>query len=87
VADGQPCLFCKSSDGDFTSREHIFPETVGNTDLAMLPPGVVCDRCNNGPLARLDKALSTPCRSRCDERRSGLQASAATRRRSGSPKA
>lgn len=57
VADGQPCLFCKSSEGDFTSREHIFPETAGNTDLAMLPPGVVCNRCNNGPLARLDKAL------------------------------
>lgn len=39
------------------SREHIFPETIGNADLAMLPPGVVCDRCNNGPLAALDQTL------------------------------
>ncbi|MDP9409418.1 MAG: HNH endonuclease [Actinomycetota bacterium] len=39
------------------SREHIFPEAIGNADLAMLPPGVVCDRCNNGPLAALDQTL------------------------------
>jgi hypothetical protein len=51
------CLFCRQRDGGFTSREHIFPETVGNTDLAMLPPGVVCDKCNNGPLAVLDQSL------------------------------
>lgn len=51
------CLFCRRDDGGFVSREHIFPETIGNTDLAMLPPGVVCDRCNNGPLAALDQTL------------------------------
>lgn len=51
------CLFCRQRDGGFTSREHIFPETVGNTDLAMLPPAVVCDKCNNGPLAVLDQSL------------------------------
>lgn len=51
------CLFCRRDDGGFVSREHIFPETIGNTDLAMLPPGVVCDRCNNGPLAALGQTL------------------------------
>jgi hypothetical protein len=57
MANDRRCLFCLDSDGKFASREHIFPETVGNADLAMLPPGIICDRCNNGPLSRLDKAL------------------------------
>jgi hypothetical protein len=51
------CLFCRRGDGGFVSREHILPETIGNADLAMLPPGVVSDRCNNGPLAALDQTL------------------------------
>ncbi|HUP70794.1 MAG TPA: hypothetical protein VM142_13415 [Acidimicrobiales bacterium] len=57
MANERRCLFCLGSEGKFAGREHIFPETVGNTDLAMLPPGIVCDRCNNGPLSRLDRAL------------------------------
>lgn len=36
--------------------EHVIPETLGNAEL-VLPAGVVCDRCNNGPLAALDEAL------------------------------
>jgi hypothetical protein len=47
------CLFCRRSDGGFTSREHILAESLGNRDV-FLPKGVVCDRCNNGPLAHLD---------------------------------
>jgi hypothetical protein len=50
------CLFCRRSDGGFTSLEHIFPEGLGNTEH-LLPVGVVCDRCNNGTLSRLDAAL------------------------------
>ena len=50
------CLFCRRSDGGFTTIEHIVPESLGNTGL-VLPNGVVCDRCNNGPLSVLDKAL------------------------------
>lgn len=57
MANDQRCLFCLGNGGEFSSREHIFPETVGNTDLATLPPGTICDRCNNGPLSRLDQAL------------------------------
>src|SRR3954451_4065983 len=51
------CLVCRRGDGGFTSFEHIFPEALGNTEL-LLPVGVVCDRCNNGPLAEADEALS-----------------------------
>ena len=50
------CIFCKSSDGPFKSREHIVPESLGNT-TAILEPGIVCDLCNNGPLAVVDKYL------------------------------
>lgn len=40
------CLFCKSEDRDrFTSEEHVFPESLGNKTI-ILPPGVVCDVCN-----------------------------------------
>ncbi len=50
------CLFCLQSDGGFETREHIFPESMGNTEK-IIPPGVVCDRCNIGPLSRVDQAL------------------------------
>lgn len=50
------CLFCRMSDGGFTSVEHILPESIGNK-TEILPAGVVCDRCNNGVLSRLDRAL------------------------------
>lgn len=46
-------MSCRRDDGGFTSREHAFPESLGNVEL-ILPPGVVC---NNGRLSALDKAL------------------------------
>jgi hypothetical protein len=49
-------LFCLRHDGGFSSREHIFSEALGN-DEKLLMPGVVCDRCNNGPLALADAEL------------------------------
>jgi hypothetical protein len=52
----QGCLFCLRSDGGFQSREHILSEALKNYEK-ILEPGVVCDRCNNGPLARLDNEL------------------------------
>ena len=52
------CIFCKSSSAPFLAVEHIIPESLGNTEH-VLPPGVVCDRCNNyfagsveGPILR-----------------------------------
>lgn len=40
------CLFCKEPSGTSRSVEHVLPESLGNT-TATLPPGVVCDKCNN----------------------------------------
>jgi hypothetical protein len=51
-------LFCRGHDGGFTSEEHIFTEGLGITTDYVLPKGVVCDRCNNGPLARADQAIT-----------------------------
>jgi hypothetical protein len=58
------CLICRQSDGGFSSREHILPESLGNSETArrsgpalVLDRGVVCDRCNNGVLAGLDEVL------------------------------
>lgn len=51
------CLFCLGADGGFNSVEHPIPESLGNTEL-VLPKGVVCDRCNNGPLSELDGYLA-----------------------------
>jgi hypothetical protein len=51
------CLFCRRHDGGFMSEEHIFPEGLGITEY-VLPKGVVCDRCNNGPLAAADREIT-----------------------------
>jgi len=40
------CIFCKVSSECSRSREHIIPESLGNL-TQVLPPGVVCDSCNN----------------------------------------
>lgn len=40
------CIFCRMDSAASLSREHIIPESLGNTSL-VLPKGVVCDKCNN----------------------------------------
>jgi HNH endonuclease len=50
------CIYCLSTIGPFKSEEHIIPEALGAYDY-VLPAGYVCDRCNNGELARLDEEL------------------------------
>jgi hypothetical protein len=40
------CIFCKKVSDASKSVEHIIPESIGNTKH-VLPPGVVCDSCNN----------------------------------------
>ena len=39
------CIFCKMTDGNFSSVEHVIPESIGNETL-FLPRGYVCDKCN-----------------------------------------
>lgn len=40
------CIFCKHDAAASRSREHIVPESLGNTEH-VLRPGIVCDGCNN----------------------------------------
>lgn len=40
------CIFCRTDSTASRSREHIIPESLGNTSI-VLPKGVVCDKCNN----------------------------------------
>lgn len=49
-------MFCLRDDGGFDGREHPIPEALGNRST-ILEAGVVCDRCNNGPLASCDGEL------------------------------
>jgi|WetSurMetagenome_2_1015567.scaffolds.fasta_scaffold01024_5 hypothetical protein len=51
------CIYCLSETGSFTSQEHVYPESLGNTD-AVLAPGHVCDKCNNEVLSTLDRHLA-----------------------------
>jgi len=50
------CIYCLRTDADFTSEEHVLPESLGNEDL-ILPTGYVCNSCNNGILSDLDNSL------------------------------
>jgi hypothetical protein len=52
-AEFGPCIYCRAADGPFIGQEHPLPEGLGNTRI-VLPRGVVCDPCNNGPLSRVD---------------------------------
>jgi hypothetical protein len=55
VPSASKCLFCSRSDRAFTSEEHVLPEALGNDEM-VLPPGRVCDACNNA-LSVLDTEL------------------------------
>lgn len=50
------CLFCKADSSTSRSREHIVPESFGNTEH-ILEPGVVCDRCNNYLAREVEKPI------------------------------
>jgi hypothetical protein len=50
------CIYCRTKTGNFQREEHVYPESLGNTEI-ILSPGHVCDDCNNGVLSDLDKHL------------------------------
>jgi hypothetical protein len=50
------CIYCLTTTGNFQYEEHVYPESLGNTEI-VLPAGYVCDECNNGVLSDLDKHL------------------------------
>ncbi len=41
------CIFCCDTSGEFTTREHILPESLGGGDWAVLPDGLYCNACQN----------------------------------------
>lgn len=50
------CIFCKADSSKSKSREHIIPESLGNTKH-ILPPGIVCDKCNNYFSIKVEKPV------------------------------
>ena len=56
VQANNKCIYCLTEDNSFTSQEHVYPESLGN-DQIILPPGHVCDECNNERLSILDNEL------------------------------
>ena len=48
------CIFCQSVSDQSRSKEHIIPESLGNTEH-ILPPGWVCDGCNNYLSLKVEK--------------------------------
>lgn len=52
------CIYCKNTNQNgFNQQEHVFPESLGNTEI-ILKKGLVCDVCNNGVLSQLDTNLA-----------------------------
>src|SRR5690242_4319755 len=51
-----PCIFCKRLRAGNVSVEHILPESIGNKKL-VLPPNVVCDKCNSYFGSHLDQTF------------------------------
>jgi hypothetical protein len=58
------CLFCRNKYAPSTKEQHITSKSLGNDASAglvdhelVLPPGVVCDKCNGRRLSRVEKAL------------------------------
>lgn len=47
------CLFCRTK-GNFVTREHIVPESLGNTKYIL--EGVICSRCQNYFGKEIEKA-------------------------------
>ncbi len=59
------CLFCGNENGRFTTEEHVLLYALGNRrdsglvdDEIVIPPGVVCDKCNRRRLSLYDNALA-----------------------------
>lgn len=50
------CIYCLNESRSYRYAEHVYPEALGNTEI-ILPPGYVCDTCNNEVLSALDSHL------------------------------
>jgi hypothetical protein len=56
VLDPPRCIYCLKEKGSFKSEEHVYPESLGNTEI-ILPAGHVCDTCNSSVLSDRDNYL------------------------------
>lgn len=61
---GMRCIFCKAASNTCVSREHIVPESLGNTEH-VLPRGWVCDKCNNYFAREVEKPFLDSLYGRC----------------------
>lgn len=50
------CIFCRRNSSQAKSVEHIVPESLGNKSN-ILPPGIVCDKCNQYFSIKIEKEL------------------------------
>lgn len=50
------CIYCLTTTGEFTSREHPVAESLFSNDRT-LPRSNVCDKCNNDDLSQLDNNI------------------------------
>ena len=50
------CIYCRCQTDGSEGRSHMIPEAIGKNDV-VLPPGSICDRCNNY-LGSLDRAVA-----------------------------
>lgn len=53
------CIWCleEPPSATFKSESHVLPECVGNEQQQVLPPGIVCDRCNESFSRKVEPAL------------------------------
>ena len=58
------CLFCGNENARFESEEHVIAVALGNSvesglveSELVIPPGVICDKCNHKRLSARDSAL------------------------------
>lgn len=53
------CIWCleEPPSATFKSESHVLPECVGNEHQQVLPPGIVCDRCNRSFGRKVEPAL------------------------------
>jgi hypothetical protein len=53
------CIWCleEPPNATFKSESHVLPKCIGNIEKQVLPPGIVCDRCNKSFGRKVEPAL------------------------------
>lgn len=73
-APKRKCLYCLAAAGPFASEEHVIPRTFGpDTERFVIPPGGVCDPCNNWLGPQVDAPFADRFDMRLTRRLEGLR--------------